>query len=152
MKRRGGFSAVEALLGCVMLAVAVLPLMRLNYDTGREAGFSEVCLQAQMRVENLLEAQRALGFPAAATSDWTDLPVPPAAGPKPPIGCGSEERLRARAEADGLVALEADVRFTLPTDPQPLTHRRASLRLVARADASWLVPVPLTLDAAGPAD
>lgn len=155
MSSRSGFSAVEAMLGCVMLAVAVLPLIRLNFDTGREAGFTEANLQAQVRVANLLAAQRALGWRAvaAAGADWTDLPVPPGTPPlETPIGCASEEHLRVRAENQDLVTLEADVRFTLPTDPRPLSHRRVSLQMVSRADASWLVPVPLTLETVGPAD
>jgi hypothetical protein len=132
--KRDGFSAIEVVLGLTLLALGVLPVFRLLFDTGREAGFSEQHLLASARVQALLDAQEALGWTALATGEG-DLSSPAAAGD--PLGGRFHERLALHRIEDDLVSLKCEVSWD--------GHAVRSVRYVSRPDGSWLAPLPLTL-------
>jgi hypothetical protein len=154
MKRvsmRRGFTALEVLMGSMVLASGLLVVMALAFRTGREAGFSEGHLLAHARVQVLLDAQEALGWSALASADTggVELPVPAAAIPATSLpgltgAQGYAEKLTVRSVADGLVCLSAEVSWTFAGDrpERRKTHTVRSLRFVARPDASWLHGYP----------
>lgn len=149
--RRGAFCALEVLMILAVVSIALLPVLNLSRTSVREAGVATLSYLAHARVQTLLDAQEARGWSALASlgSQTRPLPVPPAAGPQPSELVGSasaayQEVLEARQLDRDLVMLAAEVSW-LPATPGGRKTVR-SVRVVARPDASWLVPVPLDLE------
>lgn len=149
--RRGAFCALEILMILAVVSIALLPVLNLSRTSVREAGVATLAYLAHARVQSLLDAQEARGWPALAAlgTETEPLPVPPAAGPRPGELVGSaaaayQEVLEARQLDRDLVMIAAEVSW-LPATPGGRKTVR-SVRVVARPDASWLVPVPLDLE------
>jgi hypothetical protein len=148
--KRNGLGAVELMLALVLLALAVVPLLGTIVDTGREAGFTEAHLLANVRVAAMLDATESLG--------WLEIPqgqslmviaVPQSAGNPPDALWGPApeeygEVLYAERLEDGLVRLGAKVRWaTKGTGKTIRTSEAGSMRVMRRADGSWTKHVRL---------
>ncbi|MBI4862038.1 MAG: hypothetical protein HY815_17550 [Candidatus Riflebacteria bacterium] len=158
---RAAFSAVEVMVGALLLGLALIPIASGVISTGREAGFTESHLLARARALAILDAQEALGWAALATVGEAEqpLPIPAAAGTAPalpgaPGGELYQERLCAISLADGLVALSVDVGWTFAGDHgvADRSHVARAVRFVGRPDGSWLHRVPLPSRPASTAD
>lgn len=148
---RGAFCALEVLMILAVLGVALVPVLTLSRTSVRETNVATLSYLAHVRVQTLLDAQEATGWESLSrvSPDLQLLPVPRSAGQRPLELVGSaaaeyEEKLEARLLEPGLVMLAAEVSW-LPASPGGKKTVR-SVRVLARPDASWLVPVPLDLE------
>ena len=146
---RRGVWAIEVLLACVLMALAVLPLLQLSSSTLNGAAFSEAHWLAQLHVQAVLDAAEARGWDAVYVDGPLALPatVPPPALP----GVIQEDIVRtleATKLEDGLVALQMSVSWS----SRKTTHRVASMRIVCRPDASWHNTIELPAAGAATAD
>lgn len=144
--KRGAFSALEVLMILAVVSIALLPMLNLSRTGVREAGVATLAYLAHARVQTLLDAQEARGWSELASvgPETRPLPVPSTAGPRPGELAACQEVLEARQLDRDLVMLAAEVSW-LPASPGGRKTVR-SVRVVARPDASWLVPVPLDLE------
>jgi len=147
---RAGLSFLEIMVGSLILALGLLPILQSMGETGRQAGFSRGHLLAHARVQALLDAQESLGWETVAVAEERSLSIPSEAGSPPDLfgvkdGKSYQERLTVVPVSDGLVALRAEVSWALPSDPgsgRP-SHVARSIRMISRPDQSWLATITL---------
>lgn len=148
---RGAFCALEVLMILAVLGVALVPVLKLSRTSVRETNVATLSYLAHARVQTLLDAQEAMGWEplSRVNPDPQLLPVPRSAGQRPlelvgPAAAAYEERVEARQLDRDLVMLAAEVSWQPACPGGKKTVR--SVRVLARPDASWLVPVPLDLE------
>jgi hypothetical protein len=147
---RGAFTALDAMAGALLAAIALLPLLRLGIDTGREAGFSEAYLLAHARAGAVLDAAESLGWRELSlrvSSQSFDIQQIAGAPPAAIATAGDHaERLTVEAPGDGLLLLRVELAWSAATDARALSpHRVTLLRMLARPDGSWTGRSPVTL-------
>jgi hypothetical protein len=159
---RRGVTALELMIATALLAMGLVPLLSLQMDSTRQAGFTQGHALAVAHAGALLDRAAAMG--------WRKLAAGAAGGLGPDARGTSRERERAPAAVrrrrllvpdpgpapGGFEVVKANVAFTevspglgeLTADlswrmgPRGAEHRVRTGRLLARPEASWLVGPP----------
>jgi hypothetical protein len=144
---RHALTAVEVLLGIVVIGVGLVPVLGASISTGWQTGFTRAHAMAHVRATSLMERVAARGFLelARATAAGEALDGPAGAGP----GLVSPaqpftvlaEHVRFSLEGGSMGALTVDVLWQMPGETA--SRRTRAFRLVTRADSSWTISLPL---------
>jgi len=145
--KRSGFTAVELMMTVAIVGVALIPVFGIMVQTTRQTGFTFAHAVAQGRALSLLDAVASKGIDeikdratrGESLVSKAELELVKTSGAIEVV----DEQVRFEEVRPGLGSLTIDLKWRCSGSRN--VRRARAVRLLTRADGSWLWSLPLNL-------